>query len=44
MLHELKSLIGSHVIATDGCIGSIRTFLFEDRSWKVGYVVVDVGG
>jgi hypothetical protein len=44
MLHELKSLIGSHVIATDGRIGGIRTFLFDDRSWKVGYVVVDVGG
>jgi hypothetical protein len=44
MLHELKALIGSHLIATDGGIGSISTFLFDDQSWKVRYLVVDVGG
>ena len=35
MLYELKTLIGSPVIATDGETGSIRTFLFDDQSWKV---------
>lgn len=44
MLHELKALVGSQVLATDGRIGSIRTFLFDDRSWMVRYMVVDVGG
>ena len=44
MLHELKALIGSPVIATDGRIGSIRTFLFDDETWMVRYLVVDVGG
>jgi hypothetical protein len=44
MLYELKALIGSPVIATDGETGSIRTFLFDDQSWKVSYLVVDVGG
>jgi hypothetical protein len=43
MLHELKSLIGSRVLATDGTIGAICTFLFDDRSWTIRYIVVDVG-
>jgi hypothetical protein len=40
---NLKDLIGSSVSASDGEIGSVRTFLFDDQSWKVRYVVVDVG-
>ena len=43
MLHELKDLIGHTVHAEDGEIGHIRTFLFDDRSWKVRFLVVDVG-
>jgi uncharacterized protein YrrD len=43
MLCDLKSLIGSPVVATDGETGSVRSFLFDDQSWKVRYVVVDVG-
>jgi uncharacterized protein YrrD len=40
---DLKSLIGSPVAATDGEMGSVRNFLFDDQSWKVRYLVVDVG-
>ena len=43
MLYELKALIGSPIAATDGEIGSVCTFLFDDQSWKVRYLVVDVG-
>jgi uncharacterized protein YrrD len=43
MLHDLDSLIGSSVIATDGEMGSIRNVLFDDRSWTIRYLVVDVG-
>jgi hypothetical protein len=43
MLHELKALSGSSVEATDGEIGRVRNFLFDDQSWRVRYVVVDVG-
>jgi uncharacterized protein YrrD len=43
MLYELKALIGSPVVATDGETGSVRTFLFDDQTWKVRYLVVDVG-
>lgn len=42
MLRELKMLAGSPVTAIDGNIGRIRTFLFDDRSWKVRYAVVEV--
>jgi uncharacterized protein YrrD len=44
MLHDLNALTGSLVIATDGEMGSIRNFLFDDQSWTVRYLVVDVGG
>jgi hypothetical protein len=43
MLYDLNALIGSPVIATDGETGSIHDFLFDDQSWKVLYLVVDVG-
>lgn len=43
MLHEVKELIGSSVMATDGEMGSVRTLLFDDRSWAICYLVVDVG-
>jgi hypothetical protein len=43
MPYDLNSLIGYPVEATDGETGSVRNFLFNDQSWKVCYVVVDVG-
>jgi hypothetical protein len=43
MLSDLKGLIGSPVVATDGETGRVRSFLFDDQSWKVRYLVVDVG-
>jgi uncharacterized protein YrrD len=43
MLHDLKDLLGSSVLATDGEIGRVHNFLFDDRSWTVRYLVVDVG-
>lgn len=43
MLHDLKSLVGIPALATDGQVGHIRDFFFDDQSWKVQYVVVEVG-
>ncbi len=43
MIHDLDTLTGSSVIATDGEMGSIRNFLFDDQSWTIRYLVVDVG-
>ena len=43
MFHDLQSLTGSSVIAADGEMGSVRNFLFDDQSWTIRYLVVDVG-
>jgi sporulation protein YlmC with PRC-barrel domain len=42
MLHHLETLIGHGVFATDGEIGSVRDFLFDDQTWVIHYLVVDV--
>jgi hypothetical protein len=39
----LNALVGSPIIATNGETGRIRNFLFDDQSWNVRYLVVDVG-
>lgn len=43
MLHTLRELIRSSVLATDGEIGTVRNFFFDDISWTIRYLVVDVG-
>jgi hypothetical protein len=43
MFRSLGDLIGASMIATDGEIGRICNFLFDDRSWNIRYLVVDVG-
>ena len=43
MLRNLKELIGPSVIAADGEMGRVRNFLFDDISWTIRYLVVDVG-
>ena len=43
MLHTLSDLMGYSSHATDGEIGSVRNFLFDDITWEIRYLVVDVG-
>jgi hypothetical protein len=43
MFRSLGDLIGASMIATDGEIGRICNFLFDDQSWNIRYSVVDVG-
>ncbi len=43
MLHNLKTLHGYKLAATDGDIGHIKDFYFDDYSWAVRYLVVDTG-
>jgi hypothetical protein len=43
MFRSLGDLMGASMIATDGGIGRICNFLFDDQSWKIRYCVVDVG-
>jgi len=44
MLYRIEHLRGYTLQATDGDIGSVDDLLFDDRTWKVRYVVVDTGG
>ena len=44
MLRRVKDLHGFKIGATDGEIGSVRDFYFDDVSFTVRYVVVETGG
>jgi len=43
MLRSVKELDGYMVRATDGDIGQVRDFYFDDQLWTIRYVVVDTG-
>ncbi len=44
MLRALKELEGYSIEATDGTIGKVVNFLFDDDRWVVRYLVVETGG
>jgi hypothetical protein len=44
MLRNVNRLDGFAVGATDGPIGKIKDFYFDDESWVIRYAVVDTGG
>ena len=43
MLRSLKGLFGYEIEATDGKIGRVHDFFFDDLFWTVRYIVVDTG-
>ena len=43
MLHELKKMESFTIGATDGTIGSVKDFYFDDESWVIRYLVVETG-
>lgn len=43
MLHSIQQRYGQKVRATDGEIGHVRDFYFDDKNWTVRYVVADTG-
>jgi len=43
MLRSVKALHGYAVRATDGDVGDLEDFYFDDRSWTVRYLVVETG-
>jgi len=43
MLRSAKDLQGYTLQATDGDIGTVRTFYFDDEYWCIRYLVVDTG-
>ncbi len=43
MLQSIKQLYGYKLGASDGHIGQVKDFYFDDRNWAVRYVVADTG-
>lgn len=43
MLRSIKELEGYTVGATDGDIGQIKDFYFDDSTWAIRYLIVDTG-
>jgi len=41
MVHRLSLIKGFHVHATDGHIGHVDDFLFDESGWQLRYIVVD---
>jgi hypothetical protein len=44
MLRKLEDLFGIAVKATDGEIGRVHDFYFDDHTWSIRYMIVDTGG
>jgi hypothetical protein len=43
MFRSIKQLYGDKLGASDGEIGHVKDFYFDDRNWAVRYLVVDTG-
>ena len=43
MLHTMNELEGYTVGATDGDIGHVKDFYFDDATWVIRYLIVDTG-
>jgi hypothetical protein len=43
MQHSLRSIIGFSIRATDGDLGRVHEFYFDDATWTIRYVVVETG-
>jgi hypothetical protein len=43
MLQSIKLLIGNKLGASDGNLGHVKDFYFDDQTWVVRYVVADTG-
>jgi hypothetical protein len=41
MLRNTKDLLGYALHATDGIIGGLKDFHFDDQSWVIRYLIVD---
>lgn len=43
MEYSISSMIGYEIRASDGDLGKVDEFYFDDKSWTVRYIVVDTG-
>jgi len=44
MLRSIRELRGYKLAATDGSIGKVKDFLFDEEHWTVRWMVADTGG
>jgi PRC-barrel domain len=44
MLHSIQQRYGEKLRATDGEIGYVRDFYFDDKTWTIRYLIADTGG
>ena len=43
MLQNLKQIRGHKLTASDGAIGHVKDFYFDDKTWAIRYLVADTG-
>lgn len=43
MKRKIKSLIGFTIGATDGIVGEVKEFYFDDETWTIRYLIVETG-
>jgi hypothetical protein len=43
MLRDVKDMRGFAIEATDGALGHVRDFYFDDEAWVIRYLVVETG-
>ena len=43
MLHNTQALYGHKLTASDGDIGHVQDFYFDDKSWVIRYLIADTG-
>jgi sporulation protein YlmC with PRC-barrel domain len=43
MRHNINSIIGYRMEGTDGEIGKVKEFYFDDKTWKIRYLIIKTG-
>jgi uncharacterized protein YrrD len=43
MLHNLKQIRGHKLAASDGTVGHVKDFYFDDKTWAIRYLIADTG-
>lgn len=43
MKRKIKSLTGFSIGATDGVVGEVKEFYFDDKTWTIRYLIVETG-
>jgi hypothetical protein len=41
MVHRTTRVTGFHLHATDGTVGHVDDFLFDQKDWSIQYLVID---